>query len=260
MLAAQRQEQIAQLVERDGAVSVTDLVDRYGVSDMTIRRDLDALSGAGRVTKVHGGAVPVPSRRTEEPGFEAKASRMEAEKRAVADRAASLVRPGMAVALSAGTTTCELARRLRDVADLTVITNSTRVSEVLHAAPRPDRTVLLTGGERTPSDALVGPLAVDALRRLHADIVFLGTHGMSVEAGFTTPNVMEAETNQALLECAHESAVVADSAKWGVVGIATFAELARIDRVIVDDGLGDDAVETLREHVDDVALVAARGG
>lgn len=260
MLAAQRQEQIAQLVERDGAVSVTDLVDRYGVSDMTIRRDLDALAGAGRVTKVHGGAVPVPSRRTEEPGFEAKASRREAEKQAVADQAANLVRPGMAVALSAGTTTCELARRLRGVADLTVITNSTRVSEVLHAAPRSDRTVLLTGGERTPSDALVGPLAVDALRRLHADVVFLGTHGMSVEAGFTTPNVMEAETNQALLDCAHQAVVVADSGKWGVVGIATFAELERIDRLIVDDGLDEDAAAALREHVDEVTLAEAGSG
>jgi Transcriptional regulators of sugar metabolism len=186
MLAQQRQQAILERVRRDGGVRVADLVRELGVSDMTIRRDLEVLAERGLVEKVHGGATISGSAATREPGFAAKSVRQQAEKEAIARHAARMVRPGTAIALSAGTTTWALAHHLVDVADLTVITNSVRVADVFHRSGRPDQTVVLTGGVRTPSDALVGPVAVAAIRRLSVHTLFLGVHGMSPRAGFTT--------------------------------------------------------------------------
>jgi DeoR/GlpR family transcriptional regulator of sugar metabolism len=150
------------------------------------------------------------------------------------------------VALSAGTTTHAVASALLTVPRLTVVTNSLRVAEVLHESPRDDLTVVLTGGERTPSDALVGPVAVEALRRLHVDWLLMGVHGMDAEAGFTTPNLVEAETNRALVASARRVAVVADNSKWGVVGLSTIATLDEVDVVVTDGGLEEDARKILQ--------------
>ncbi|WP_213452818.1 DeoR/GlpR family DNA-binding transcription regulator [Rhizomonospora bruguierae] len=237
MLAQQRQDAILARVRATGGVRVSDLVAEFGVSDMTIRRDLEALADRGLLAKVHGGATRVPAGATDEPGFAAKSARQRAEKAAIAARAARLVAPGTAIALSAGTTTAELARRLVDVPGLTVVTNSVPVADVFHRADRPDRAVILTGGVRTPSDALVGPVAVAALRALHVDQVFLGVHGMTARAGFTTPNLLEAETDRALVAAAERLVVVADATKWGTVGIASIAPLAAAHVLVTDAGL-----------------------
>ena len=135
-----------------------------------------------------------------EPGFAAKSSMQQAEKDAIADAAVALVEPGMAIGVSAGTTTYALAQRLADVPGLTVVTNSTRVADVLHEVGRADQTIILTGGVRTPSEALVGPFAVAALRTVHVDLVFVGVHGMDPHSGFTCPNLLEADTDRALIE------------------------------------------------------------
>jgi DeoR/GlpR family transcriptional regulator of sugar metabolism len=259
VLARQRQEMILEEVRRTGAVQVSDLVLRLGVSDMTIRRDLDVLARHGLVEKVYGGATSTLGRSTEEPGFEAKSVRQLAEKEAIAQVAAGLVRPGTAIGLSAGTTTWTLARYLDDVADLTVVTNSVRVADVLQQRSRTDRTVVLTGGVRTPSDALVGPVAVQALRSLHLDMVFLGVHGMAPRAGFTTPNLNESETNRALAKAAGRLVVVADHVKWGTVGISTIADFAEIDVLISDSGLSDEAQRVLAEEVPELVIAEVAG-
>lgn len=249
MLASQRQDLILREVERAGGTRVSELVDRLGVSDMTIRRDLDALAARGLVLKVHGGATSVRARSTDEPGFPAKSSRQTREKAAIARTAARLVEPGASVALSAGTTTYAVARALRDVAGLTVVTNSPPVAELLHDPARDDRTVVLTGGVRTPSDALVGPVAVATLRSLHVDTLFLGVHGFDVRAGLTTPNLAEAETDRALLACARRVVVVADHSKWHGVGLSTIAALDEVDVLVSDAGLDRAARELLGQHV-----------
>ena len=260
LLAQQRRSRILEWVRQDGAAKVSDLVAEFGVSDMTIRRDLDALARRGLVDKVHGGATMPSGGSTDEPGFQAKSLREQAEKQAIAGAAADLVRPGQAVGLSAGTTTWTLALLLRDVPGLTVVTNSLPVAEALHEAGRPDQTVVLTGGVRTPSDALVGPVAVGSLTSVNLDTVFLGTHGMDVRSGFSTPNFLEAETNRALVHAARRLVVVADHTKWGVVGIATVAPLDQADVVISDDGLPRDARQLLWEHVDEVVLARSAAG
>jgi DeoR/GlpR family transcriptional regulator of sugar metabolism len=255
MLARQRQELILDTVRTTGGARVSELVERLGVSDMTVRRDIEALAGRGLVTRVHGGAT-VPGSSVDEPGYAAKSALHTDAKRAIAQAAVRLLEPGASVALSAGTTTRAVAEALLAVPRLTVVTNSLRVAEVLHEAGRDDITVVLTGGERTPSDALVGPVAVSALRRLHVDWLLMGVHGMDAEAGFTTPNLVEAETNRALVRSARRVAVVADNSKWGVVGLSTIATLSEVDVVISDDGLESDARQVLGSSCGRLVLAA----
>ena len=256
VLARRRRELIAAHVQRHGSVRVSDLTTELGVSDMTIRRDLDALTQQGLLTKVHGGATltsEMPAT-TLEPGFLAKSSEQTVEKQAIAAAAAALVRPGTAIGLTAGTTTWHLAAGLLDVSDLVVVTNSIRICETLLAHERGDLTVMLVGGIRTPSDALVGPLALQALASLHLDQVFMGVHGMTERAGYTTPNLLEADTNRAFVEASQRLVVVADHSKWSTIGLASIAPLAAADTVVTDDALDRRAIETLRAHVDQVIV------
>ncbi|GGO73059.1 DeoR/GlpR family DNA-binding transcription regulator [Nonomuraea cavernae] len=255
MLAPQRQQAILELVRLNGGVRVVDLVREFGVSDITIRRDLEVLAERGLLAKVHGGATVIGTGSTDEPGFAAKSVQQEEEKQAIARRATSMVRPGTAVALSAGTTTYTLAHRLANTPGLTVVTNSVRIGDVFLHTGRPDQTVVLTGGVRTPSDALVGPVAVAAIRLLNVDVLFLGVHGMTVRAGFTTPNMMEAETDRALVEAASRLVVLADHTKWGTVGISTIARLGEADVLVSDAGLPDPARSVLAEHVGELVIV-----
>ncbi|MUL42890.1 DeoR/GlpR transcriptional regulator [Streptomonospora sp. PA3] len=260
MLAAQRQALIIEQVRRSGGVRVTELVESLDVSDMTVRRDLDTLEARGLVRKVHGGAVAPHRHSTEEPGFEANSTRQEAEKQAIARAAARLVEPDSAIGLSAGTTTCAVAHHLCDVPGLTVVTNCLRVADVFYRSARSDHTVVLTGGFRTPSDALVGPLAVAAVRSLHLDTLLLGVHGMDDRAGLTTPNLMEGETDQALVEAARKLVVVADHTKWATVGLSTIAPLERCDVLVTDSGLGEEARRLLSERVGGLVIADEPAG
>jgi DeoR/GlpR family transcriptional regulator of sugar metabolism len=254
MLAPQRQAAILDRVRAAGGVRVGELATDFGVSDMTIRRDLEALAERGLLAKVYGGATTVAAKSTDEPGFTAKSGRQHAEKVAIALAAAELVTPGDAIALSAGTTTVELAQRLLDVPDLTIVTNSIPAADVFYRAGRAD-SVVLTGGVRTPSDALVGPVAVATIRSLHLDVLFLGVHGMSERAGFTTPNLMEAETDRAMVGAARRLVVLADHTKWGTVGLSTIARLSDADVLITDSSLPDEVRKQLAEEVGELVTV-----
>lgn len=255
LLAEQRRALILDEVRRRGGVRVNELTRKLGVSDMTVRRDLDALARQGVLEKVHGGAVPVVEASTHEPGFEAKSGLELTAKEDIARAAAELVAPGSAIALSGGTTTYALAHRLVDVPDLTVVTNSVRVADVFHAAQRTTgprqgaATVVLTGGVRTPSDSLVGPVADQAIAALHFDMLFLGVHGISAEAGLSTPNLAEAETNRRLVQSARRVVVIADHTKWGVVGLSSFATLEQVDTLVTDSGLDAGVRAEIAEHL-----------
>jgi DeoR/GlpR family transcriptional regulator of sugar metabolism len=255
MLAQQRQAAILDLIRHHGGVRVSHLVQQFGVSDMTIRRDLEALAERGLVDKVYGGATIAPPGSTEEPGFVAKSVQQRIEKAAIAAHAATFVQPGTAVALSAGTTTAALASELADVPGLTVVTNSIPVADAFYHGGRPDQTVVLTGGIRTPSDALAGPVAEAAIESLNVDMLFLGVHGMSPRTGFTTPNLMEAGINRLLVNAARRLVVLADHTKWETVGIATIARIEDADVVITDSGLPAEARSPLTERVGELVIV-----
>lgn len=254
-LAQQRHERIVQEVRLRGAARVGDLAVILEVSEMTVRRDLDALDAAGLIVKVHGGATVAQDLTGDEPGFEAKSMRNTAEKIAIARAAVAYARPGAIVGVTAGTTTWRLASELASIPNLTVITNSVRVAEVFKSHPRADRQMILTGGVRTPSDALVGPISVAALGTLHVDTLFIGVHGMSARAGFTTPNMLESDTNRAFIAAAGKKVVLADHTKWDITGLSSFAGLHDVDVLVTDSRIDPRAVPVLRNEIDDVVLV-----
>lgn len=244
-------------MQRDGAVRVSDLVEELGVSEMTVRRDIAELASRGLVRKVHGGAVGSGAT-AHEPGFAAKASLAPAEKRAIAVAAAELIRQGDSVALSAGTTTALLAAHIRsreDLRPLTVVTNSLPVADTLFPAQGVE--VILTGGTRTRSDALVGPIAVSVLEQLRVDALFLGVHALDPRAGLTTPNVFEAETDRALAAAAGRVIVLADSSKWGTVGLSRILPLDGVDVLVTDDGMAPEDVEVAQECVGRLIVATA---
>ncbi|HEV7790657.1 MAG TPA: DeoR/GlpR family DNA-binding transcription regulator [Pseudonocardia sp.] len=245
MLARQRQQLILDEVARSGAVKVADLVAELGVSDMTVRRDISELAGQGLVDRVHGGAAQPRMASVHEPAFATKATQQVAAKMAIAQAAAALVTPGISLGISAGTTTHAVATELLGVPDLTVITNSLPVADELHRFRQVEQTVLLTGGMRTPSDGLVGPLAVAALQGIHLDLLILGVHGIDARAGLTCPNLLETQTNRALIEASRRILVVADHTKWGVIGLQTTARLTEVDVLVTDDGIDDAARDEL---------------
>ena len=254
MLAVARHQAILDALQRERVVRVSDLAQQLGVSVMTVRRDIEVLEEGGKLERIHGGAKVPGDTSTHEPGFDLKATQLTDEKKAIAVEAASLVQEGMAVGLSAGTTTWALAKELTSGPRITVVTNSVRIADLFHHAAsagsaRHASSVILIGGERTPSDALVGPIATGALKQLNLDVLFLGVHGMDADAGFTTPNLLEAETDRAFVAAARKTVVLADHTKWGVLGISSIASLEEVDEVISDPGLGTEAQRILQERV-----------
>lgn len=255
MLPHQRRDTLLKEVQASGAVRVVDVADALGVSEMTIRRDLEELDRLGLVRRVHGGATSLGPGASDEPGFAAKATRELAAKQAIAQAARELVRPGMTIAISAGTTTYAFAATVTDVEDLTVVTNSTDTADLLFDALPRSSQVVVTGGVRTRSHALVGPVAISALRSLHVDLVFHGFHGFDPKAGFTCPNLAEVATAQAMIDCGRSLVVLVDHTKAGVVALAGVVPLSRADVVVTDSLLADQDRAALSEHVPDVVVV-----
>jgi DeoR/GlpR family transcriptional regulator of sugar metabolism len=236
VLAQERRDAILRALLPSGAATVTDLAEALGVSEMTIRRDLGVLAGQQLVEKVHGGAVLARSGAAE-PHYAAKRRLNAPAKAAIAEAAAALVHDGMTVGLSAGTTTWQVARRLRGggLRDLTFVTNSLNIAGALEANGW--HSIVVSGGSfRTPSDALVGPFANQILRQLNTDLLLLGVHSIDARAGLTTPNIAEAETNRVLVAGAGKVVVVADSSKLGQVSLATFAGCDEVDELVTDTG------------------------
>lgn len=264
MLGAERRSQILSEVRRHGAASVADLAFAVGVSDMTVRRDIEQLAAEGLVDRIRGGARTPRLPDQAELGFPNQARRLLAEKRAIARRATALVEPGMSIGLSGGTTTWALAQELRTIPKLTIVTNSLPVADVFARPDRADepytQTVVLTGGVRTPSDALVGPVAVRAIENLHCDVVFLGVRGIDVQAGLTTSNLLEAETNRAFVGAGRRSVVLADHTKWGAVGLTTIVDLREVDQLVIDDGISAETEAALRAEFGAVWVAAVDDG
>jgi DeoR/GlpR family transcriptional regulator of sugar metabolism len=168
----------------------------------------------------------------------------------------------MAIALSAGTTAYALAGQLLTVPGLTIVTNSIRVASLFRGGDPGDQSgppasIVLTGGIRTPSEALVGPIADLAIRSLHFDLLFLGCHGIDPDRGLTTPNLAESETNRAFVRSARRVTVVADHTKWGIVGLSSFADLDDVDTLVTDEGLPARARKLVSDRVGQLIVAGA---
>jgi DeoR/GlpR family transcriptional regulator of sugar metabolism len=259
MLAAERHSAILRAVHVGGAARVADLAAELDVSEMTVRRDLDALDAQNLLRKVHGGAV-IRSNRGDEPRSSEKAAQQRAEKAAIARAAAATVEDGMTIAISAGTTTTVLAQLLRTRPSICVVTNSLSVFEELtdqRAVGADAPQVFLSGGVRTPSDALVGPVADATINSFRVDAAYLGVHGFDPDAGLTSPNIAEAQTNRTLIGVAERLVVLADHTKYRKVGTNVFAGLGQVDTMISDDGLADADRALIGGRVGDLVIAAA---
>lgn len=206
-----------------------DLVARFGVSPATIRRDLAELSDAGLVVRVHGGAAPLTDVEIDRP-YEVVADESATEKRAIARRAAALVRDGDTVLLDIGTTTGALARELRG-RSITVVTPSLAVLDILRADPVVDL-VLVGGSVRRAYHSLVGPLTEEALRGVHAGTVFLGTSGIDPHGWILDTTSVEVPTKRLLLDVGGRVVLLADHTKFPGQGSIRVCDLTAVSTLI----------------------------
>ena len=241
-LPAERHRRIQELLGERQVVRVSTLSELLGVSEVTIRRDLEALERRGLLERTHGGAVHTQRMRTEPAYFEAITASPE-EKLLIGEAAARLVEPGDAVYLNGGTTTLQVARNL-DVPEIKVITN--HIGIALELADRELELLLVGGHYRAPSNSVVGPFAADALRRTYANKAFIGVEGFSLRSGLTTPVAAEAEIARLMIEQTRgEVIVVADHTKMGTVADFAIAPLEQVDKLVVGPEIGEEYLEGL---------------
>ena len=253
MLLDERRQHILSLVQQDGRVLVGELSRKLGISQITIRKDLDYLQSKGLVQRAHGGALLPQTGTLFDPSFPEKQNRNGEQKMRIAAAAAGMVEEGQCIILDSGTTTTLIAHALKRFAHLTIVTNAINIAAELTGN---DFEVILTGGTlRKNSYSLVGPLAEDILSEMHADILFLGVDGFDVETGVTTPNVLESRVNRAMVRSAKKVVVVCDSTKFGRRSFSRIVPLSSIHHVITDEGLPPAAIESLKAQNIAVTLV-----
>ncbi len=250
MKRAARLHAILDLLATAGEVTVEELVERFGASAATTRRDLDSLAEQRLLTRTHGGAVAQTI--AYELPIRYKSHLRTQQKESIAQAAAALVAPGMVVGLSGGTTTTAIAAALAARDDLaagtgiTVVTNAVNIAAQL--ATRPEIKVVVTGGViHSRSYELVGPFVEQLLRGVRLDIAFIGVNGMDAGAGASTQDEREAAVNRMMAERARRAVVVTDSSKLGTVAFASVGDAELFPLVLTDDGADAASVSALRD-------------
>ncbi len=243
MYATERQQEILGKARRDGRVEVRELAELLEVTPETVRRDLTALERRGLLHRVHGGAIPV-ERLGFEPEVAERETLMSPQKERIARAALDELPDGGAIILDAGTTTARLAELLPTDRELTVVTHALPIA--LQLAGRPSITVHLLGGViRGRTLAAVGSWAERDVQDVFADVAFLGTNGLTIEQGLTTPDLVEAGVKRALVAAARRVVVLADHTKMGRTDFAHVAPLSAIDTLISDTDLEPELAEEI---------------
>jgi DeoR family transcriptional regulator of aga operon len=255
LLVEERWRRIMDLLQDQERVMVHELVERFGVSAVTIRGDLDALADAGRVIRSHGGALRRNEPQDDIP-MPVKETLHHAEKVRIAQAALKMVRDGETIMLDSGSTTAEIARQIKfqRFQSLNVITNALNVAMEL-ATMTSVRLIMVGGFLRHMSFSLLGPHAEQTLRGLHADRLFLGVDGLDPEIGLMTPDVLEAQLNAIMIQVSREVVVVADSSKFQRRSLSVIAKLDRVQKVITDENVTPEMVALLRSRRIEVILV-----
>ena len=225
MLTEERFAKIVKMVNQEGTVTVLELAQAIGISESTIRRDLNQLDKLGRIRKVHGGATAVVLMSDgRERNMQEKYSRNIEEKRAIAAYAATLVHANDFVFLDAGSTTEQMAEYLEENTAL-YVTNGITLAQKL--AARGFKTMLLAGRVKASTDAVIGMEAVASLSQYHFTRGFFGTNGITVAEGFTTPDLEEAANKRAAMEHCRQCYVLADNSKFDTLSNVSFGELGK---------------------------------
>jgi len=234
VLVDERRQTILQIIENKGFVSLNQLVDLLGTSESTIRRDLEVLDGMGQIRRTRGGAAYIGESLT---SFDVRRTKAREQKERIAEAAAALVQTGETIILDGGTTTLEVARQLAG-RSLQVVTNSIPIVNVLVNSPETE--LIVIGGFLYPKTGVnLGPIAVAALKSIHARRLFISVGGITVASLFNS-NALLVETERQMIEAAEEVIVVSDSSKLGHSALAQLCSLQEVDRLIIDDGITEE--------------------
>jgi DeoR family transcriptional regulator of aga operon len=253
VLNEERRRAIVDFVNLNGRGRVGDLAHRFGSSEITIRRDLELLHDRGLIYRTHGGALPVRASADSDLDLTQREMQHAREKLRIAAAAAAMVAEGQSVLLDSGSTTTAIARALRGFQNVTVITNAVNIAAELAGS---SIEVILTGGMlRKNSYSLVGPIAEESLRRLKADILFLGVDGFDTSSGVSTPNLLEAQLNRVMVSIAARVIAVCDSSKFGRRSLSTIVPISNIHGVITDKQISRSDLRALKKASLEVSLV-----
>ncbi|MGD9563301.1 MAG: transcriptional repressor AgaR [Pyrinomonadaceae bacterium] len=253
MLTEERRGAIVDLLNENGKVRVKDLSKTFKTSEVTIRTDLKELHRRGLAFKSHGGAV-LPTNLTREPSLSEKFDKQLAEKARIGVAAAEFISNGETIILDSGSTTHEVAKRIKERQELTVITNGLNIAMEL-AGCRGIQVILLGGVMRHGSLSIIGHFAERMLEQLTADKLFLAADGCTLEFGISTPKFEESQINQAMVKISHERYLIADSSKFGKNSLSRISSLWEMNTVITDDALPDDYREEMMTRGMNLVLV-----
>jgi DeoR/GlpR family transcriptional regulator of sugar metabolism len=242
--ASERHQLILKQLELDGRVSVSELSGATGVSEMTIRRDLESLEQAGALSRVHGGAVSSQSQ-SYEPPFAARATRAVEAKQRIGRAAAALLHDGETAILDAGTTTLEIARALRGRRNLRLLALSLHIADVL--VDEPGLTVMIAGGIARPGErSLIGSLAERAFDDLSFDTLFLTVGGVDLQHGLSEYNLDDATVKRAAFASSRRRIAVADATKLGKAAFARIAAIEELDVLVTDSDASPSFLDAIR--------------
>lgn len=253
MIVEERRQKLAEIVTQRGYVSLLELASSMGVSESTIRRDIDVLHEAGTLRKTHGGAI-AGGDRSSLPAFDDRTTRQQREKRLIAERMATIIQDGETILLDGGTTTFEVARLLVG-RSLQVVTNSLPIVNLFSTSR--DIDLVLVGGYVYPKTGVaIGPVAQASLQELHVQRLVMSVSGLH-RRGLYNSNLLLVETERAMMRCADETNVVADHSKFGQQALAFLDGWERIHRVLVDDRVTPEQLAIVGANVE-IVLVSDR--
>lgn len=255
LLTEERRREIAGILEQQGRITVDEVKRKFGISAVTARSDLDALSANGLLIRSHGGGIRPLDSGPDYP-LKVRESMRHEEKVRIAKAAIELIRPFQTVILCSGSTSAELANQLRrsSLDNVAVITYALNIAAKLADAPH--LSLIMIGGIlRQVSNAFVGPQAEAMMSLLHADHLFLSAVGLDDEIGATTIDILEAQLNSRMVRAAREVTVLADSTKLGQRSLALIAKVDQVHRLITDGGASPEMVDRLRSTGIEVLVV-----
>src|SRR5438067_2954658 len=243
-LTIERQQQIEHLIKERRQVRVVELSKHFGVSEPTIRRDLQKLEEMGRVRRAHGGAIAAEQATPELPIMQRIVECAE-EKRRIGQAAAQLVQDGETIFLGSGTTTLEVARHLDGKKNVTVITNALTIANQL--AGNANVTLVITGGVLRHSElSMIGHIVEQTLKELRADKVIISMRAIDIEEGLTNADLLETMTDRVILQFAREVIVVADHTKFGKIAAGIVGPITAVQTIVTDDRTPMETIEQLR--------------
>jgi len=237
MLPNQRRDKILELLKEDGSAKVINLAKLFKVTEVTVRQDLEKLEKDGLILREHGGAY-LKNVEDQVKTFSLVHQDNMDKKELIATKCLEFIESGDTIILDSGSTTTEIAKKLKGIRNLTVITNALNIALMLGAEPGIE--VIMTGGEfKPPTLSLTGQKAADFFVGINVQKLFLATAGLSLKAGLTYPSISDLVVKKAMIDAADTTYLVADSSKIGKSSFASLGALSLIDYIITDAGIED---------------------